>query len=337
MRHSTFGAARRLACAALVGIALTGLAACSSTGGRQNEPAGQPAASGQATTPRLKIAMVTHAPTGDTFWDMVQKGAQAAAAKDNVELRYAGDVDAGKQALLLQNAIDSKVDGIAVTLARPEAMADGMAKAKAAGIPVVVLNAGLDDWKRLGGLAFFGLDIKASGVMSGDLLAKQGGKHAICVIQAQGVDVLEALCDGAKQGFTTGTTENLYVEGSDLPSVQSTLTAKLQQDPSIDSIITLNAPIGLAAVQAEDTAGSTAKITTLNMTRDLVEPIKSGKIIGAIDQQGWLQGYEAVDSLWLFKTNANILGSGQPVLTGPTLVNKDNVDTITQYVDLGTR
>jgi simple sugar transport system substrate-binding protein len=332
-----FGTARKAACATLVGIAVAGLAACSSSGGKQDEQAGQPAAAGQATTPRLKFAMVTHSPTGDTFWDMVQKGAEAAAAKDNVELRYAGDVDAGKQAVLLQNAIDSKVDGIAVTLARPDAMADGMAKAKAAGIPVVVLNAGLDDWQRLGGLAFFGLDIKASGVMSGDQLAKQGGKNAICVIQAQGVDVLEQLCAGAKQAFTTGTMENLYVEGSDLPAVQSTLTAKLQEDPSIDSIVTLNAPIGLAAVQAEDIAGSKAKITTLNMTHDLVEPIKSGRIIGAIDQQGWLQGYEAVDALWLNKTNANILGSGQPVLTGPTLVNKDNVDTIIQYVDQGTR
>jgi simple sugar transport system substrate-binding protein len=338
MRHSGIaGTAKRAMFAALVSsVALAGVA-CSSQGGAQRQQAGPAASTGQATTPRMVFAMVTHSPTGDVFWDLVRKGAEAAAAKDNVELRYAGDEDATKQATLLQNAVDSKVDGIAVTLTKPDQMADGMNKAKAAGIPVVALNAGLDDWQRLGALAFFGLDIKASGVMAGDQLAKQGGKHAVCVIQEQGSVVLENLCAGAKQAFASGTMENLQVTGSDLTSVQATLTAKLQQDKSIDGIVTLNAPIGLAAVKAEADAGSTAKITTLNMTKDLVDPIKSGKIIFTIDQQGWLQGYEAVDSLWLNKTNANILGSGQPVLTGPTLVNKDNIDTVSQFVDQGTR
>jgi simple sugar transport system substrate-binding protein len=338
MRHTAaFGRTRKVAYAALVGIAAIGLAACSSQGGAQNQPAGSGAAGGQASTPRMTFAMVTHAPQGDTFWDMVQKGAQAAAATDNVELESAGDNDASKQATLLHNAIDSKVDGIAVTLTKPDAMAEGMAKANAAGIPVVALNSGLDDWKRLGALAFFGLDIKASGVASGGQLAKAGSKHALCVIQEQGSVVLESLCDGAKQAFTSGTMDKLYVNGTDLPTVQATLSSKLRQDPSIDGIATLNADIGLAATQAEADAGSTAKVTTLNMTKDLVAPIKSGKILATIDQQGWLQGYEAVDALWLNKTNANVLGSGQPVLTGPTLITKDNVDTITQYVDKGTR
>ena len=59
--------------------------------------------------------------------------------------------------------------------------------------------------------------------------------------------VLEALCKGAKQGFGSGTMENLYVAGIDLPTVQATLSAKLTHDPSIDSIVTLGAPIALAA------------------------------------------------------------------------------------------
>jgi sugar phosphate isomerase/epimerase len=35
---------------------------------------------GSADTPRIKIAMVTHAPVGDTFWDLIRKGAEVAAA-----------------------------------------------------------------------------------------------------------------------------------------------------------------------------------------------------------------------------------------------------------------
>ncbi len=70
--------------AVAVAAALT-LAGCSSSSGgkkAQEEEAGVPA--GKAGTPRMTIALVTHAPAGDTFWDTVRKGAQTAAAKDNV-------------------------------------------------------------------------------------------------------------------------------------------------------------------------------------------------------------------------------------------------------------
>lgn len=322
-----------LSAAAVGGVVFT-LAACS--GGGAAPQTGSDAPAGQADTPTMKIAMITHGPTGDPFWDMVQKGAEAAAKKDNVDLEYTGDGDSAKQATLLQTAIDKKVDGIAVTLANPEAMSGGMAAAKAAGIPTVVVNAGLDDWKKQGALSFFGLDIQSSGVQSGEVLGKAGGKRGICVIQEAGNKVLDELCKGAASGFG-GAMETLQVNGTDMPSVESTLQAKLAQDKDIDSIVTLNSDIGLAALSAEKTAGSSAKITTLNMSKDLVEPIKSGAILATIDQQGWLQGYSAVDALWLYKYNANIVGSGQPVLTGPTLITKDNIDVVAPLVERGTR
>ena len=327
------GVVRKALLAGVVGSAVFGLAACSGGGA---QPASGDAPAGKADTPTIKIAMVTHGPPGDPFWDMVQKGAKAAAAKDNVDLEYTGDNDAPKQAVLMQTAIDKKVDGIAVTLANPEAMSGGMAAAKDAGIPVVVLNAGLDDWKKQGALSFFGLDIQSSGVQSGEELAKAGGKKGVCVIQEAGNKVLDELCKGAASGFG-GSMATLQVNGTDMPSVESTLQAKLAQDKNIDSIVTLNSDIGLAALSAEKLAGSSAKITTLNMSKDLVAPIKSGEILATVDQQGWLQGYSAVDALWLYKYNANIVGSGQPVLTGPTLITKDNIDQVAPLVERGTR
>ena len=63
----------------------------------------------------MTVAMITHQAPGDTFWDIIRKGAEAASAKDNVELQYSNDPDATKQAQLIQAAIDKKVDGIAVT------------------------------------------------------------------------------------------------------------------------------------------------------------------------------------------------------------------------------
>jgi simple sugar transport system substrate-binding protein len=337
MAHdTTFGPFRRLAVGAVaLGVALAAVA-CSNTGGK-TESAGGGTGAGQANTPRMTVAMITHGVPGDEFWTIVQKGAEAAAAKDNVDLRYNADPDSSKQATLVQNAIDSKVDGIALTLAKPEAMAGAIAAADAAGIPVVGFNSGVNDWQKLGAQSFFGLDISGSGVMSADQLVKAGAKRGICIIQEQGQVALEEMCQGAKQGFTSGPMDVLYVNGADTPSVEATVTAKLQQDPSIDGIVTLGNGIALAAEKSLETTGSTAKMTTLNLTKEIVPLIKSGKLLAAIDQQGWLQGYLAVDSLWVYKNNTNVLGGGKPVLTGPTLIDKDNIDKVSPFIDAGTR
>ena len=204
---------------------------------------------GQADTPRFTVAMVTHGPPGDTFWDLIRKGAETAAAKDNIELKYSAELQGPDQANLVQNAVDSKVDAIAVTLARPEALKPALQQRQsAAGIPVVAFNAGIDDWKAAGAKAYFGQDEKISGEAAGKRLAAEGAKKVVCVIQDQGNVALESRCAGVKAGFG-GAVENLNVNGTDMPSVQSTITAKLQQDPSIDYIVTLGAPIALTAVQ----------------------------------------------------------------------------------------
>ena len=96
--------------------------ACSSTGGKKAEESAAGITAGKADTPAITIAMITHAAPGDTFWDIIRKGAESASAKDNVTLKYSTDPDSGKQATLIQTAIDSKVDGIAVTLPDPPAL-----------------------------------------------------------------------------------------------------------------------------------------------------------------------------------------------------------------------
>lgn len=67
-------------------IGVIGLSACSSTGGRPRDT-GSGMGAGTADTPRMTIAMVTHEAPGDSFWDLVRKGAETAAKKDNLELR----------------------------------------------------------------------------------------------------------------------------------------------------------------------------------------------------------------------------------------------------------
>lgn len=314
------------------------IAGCSSeSGGKKSEEGGGNASAGKADTPRMKVALVTHQAPGDTFWDIVRKGAEAAAAKDNIELIYSADPNAGNQANLVQNAINQKVDGIAITLAKPDAMKDVVAKAEKAGIPVVGINSGLTDWKNLNLLQFFGQDETVSGEAFGKKLNEVGSKKAVCVIQEQGNVGLEQRCAGVKKTFE-GDTQILNVNGADMPSVKSTITAKLKQDKGIDYVVTLGAPVALTAVQSVDDAGSKAKIGTFDLNKELTNAISSGDIEFAVDQQPYLQGYLAIDGLWLYKNNGNYSGGGeQPVLTGPAFVDKSNVEQISKFAAKGTR
>ncbi|MGR6973741.1 sugar ABC transporter substrate-binding protein [Streptomyces cynarae] len=314
------------------------VAGCSSSsGGKKAEDASSNLSAGKASTPRMTVALVTHQAPGDTFWDIVRKGAEAAAAKDNIKLVYSSDPNAGNQANLVQNAIDQKVDGIAVTLAKPDAMKDVIGKATQAKIPVVGLNSGVSDWKKLGLLEFFGQDETVAGEAFGKRLNELGAKNTVCVIQEQGNVGLTQRCDGLKKTFT-GKTQILYVNGTDMPSVKSTISAKLKQDSSIDYVATLGAPYALTAVQSVSDAGSKAKVATFDLNKDLTNAIKKGDIQFAVDQQPYLQGYLAIDSLWLYKNNGNYSGGGeQPVLTGPAFVDKSNVDTIATFAANGTR
>ncbi|MDT7574579.1 MAG: simple sugar transport system substrate-binding protein, partial [Pseudonocardiales bacterium] len=132
-------------------------------------------------------------------------------------------------------------------------------------------------------------------------------------------------------------TENLQVTGTDIASEQQTIGAKLQQDPSITYVVTLGAPIALAALQAAQGASSKAKIVTFDLNADVANDIKAGTIEFSIDQQPYVQGYMAVQALWLNLTNGNDLGGGKPVLTGPSFVDKTNIEKIATYAANNTR
>ena len=339
MDRSSHPRSRRFApVVAVAAAAALTLAGCSSSsGGKKSEEGAADASAGKATTPRMTVALVTHQAPGDSFWDTVRKGAEAAAAKDNIKLIYSADPNAGNQANLVQTAIDQKVDGIAVTLAKPDAMKGVIGKADKAGIPVVGLNSGLSDWKQFNMLEFFGQDESVAGEAFGKKLNEVGAKHALCVIQEQGNVGLTQRCDGVEKTFD-GKLDVQNVNGADKPSVKSTLTAKLKQDSSIDYVVTLGAPFALTAVQSVSDAGSKAKVATFDLNKELISAVKSGDIQFAVDQQPYLQGYLAVDGLWLYKNNGNYSGGGeQPVLTGPAFVDKSNVDKVAEFAAKGTR
>jgi len=329
---------KRAVGATLLMVVILVLAACSATGGKKAAEQAQNVVAGHATTPHYTIAMITHAGPGQSFWDTERYGGVAAATKDNFTLRYAADPDPTKQATLIQDAINSKVDGIAVTDPNPGALCPTIRKARAAGIPVTMFNAGSANWQQCGAMEYFGQDEQIAGVAAGKRLAAAGKKNVLCVLHAQGQIQLEARCAGVKQGLgSEGAMTKLYVNGQSPSDELSTMTAALTKATSTDAVITLDAQVALIALQAMQQAHSSAKLYTFDTNAASIAKIKSGAIQWAVDQQPYLQGYEAIDSLWLFLTNGNVLGGGQVVLTGPSFVDVSNVAAVAKYAARGTR
>ena len=314
--------------ASLAVVALT-LAGCASEqgGAQEQADAGGGGGAGGVDTPEITIAMITHEAPGDTFWDFVRQGAQNAAAKNNVNLNYSNDPQSGNQANLVQNAIDQGVDGIAVTLAFPDALQSGVQAAMDAGIPVVAFNSGLDNWSDMGVPMYFGQDEGIAGAAGAERLNEEGAEHVLCVIQEQGHVALEARCGGVQDNFQNQTTL-LYVQGTDMPSVQSSITSQLQEDPSIDTVMTLGAPFAMTALQSVDQAGSDATVVTFDTNDRLLQAIADGEVPWAIDQQPFVQGYLAIDSLWLNVHYGRTIGGGENVLTGPAFIDDTNIDAV---------
>jgi simple sugar transport system substrate-binding protein len=285
----------------------------------------------------LTFAMVTHSDEG-SFWSVVKKGAQQAAKDEGVKLIWSpSNNDPQKEAQLIDAAISQKVDGLAVSVPNADAIKGSLAKAKAAGIPIITLNSGAEDFKDLGAITHVGQTETIAGKAAGEKLKAAGVKKVLCVIHEQNNIGLEQRCQGVKQGFG-GNVTNQQVKGTeDIATTQTEIKSKLQADKSYDAVITLNPDIAAAAKTAIKGASSNAKLATFDLSPQIIKDIKNGDALFAVDQQQYLQGYLPIVFLKLYKNNANTIGGGLPVLTGPGFVDKSNAATVEKLAGQGTR
>lgn len=285
----------------------------------------------------LKFAMVTHSDEG-SFWSVVKKGAQQAAKDEGVQLTWSpSNNDPQKQAQLIEAAISEKVDGLAVSVPNASAIKGALAKATEAGIPIITLNSGAEDFQDLGAITHVGQTEGIAGEAAGAKLKEAGAKKVLCVVHEQNNIGLQQRCDGVKKGFGAAVT-NQQVKGTeDIATSQTEIQSKLQADKSFDAVMALNPDIASAAVTAVKGAGSQAKVATFDLSPKVIGNIKNGDVLFAVDQQQYLQGYLPVVFLTLFNTNANTVGGGLPVLTGPGFVDKTNADTVEKLAEEGTR
>ncbi|WP_330272067.1 sugar ABC transporter substrate-binding protein [Lentzea sp. NBC_00516] len=316
---------------ALAGVAL--LAACSgptgtNTSNTQNNSA--------PATGDLKVAVITHGTAGDAFWSVVKVGAEDAGKQLGVGVTYNSDGDPGAQAKLIDNAVSQKVGGIVVSMANPDALKTSIENAVKAGIPVITINSGSAKSAEFGAMAHVGQEESIAGEEAGKKLKAAGKTKLLCVIHEAGNSGLNQRCDGARTGFG-GAVENLQVDISNPTDIEARIKAKLQSDTAVDGVLALNPQVAVNAASAIKGAGSKAQVATFDLNADVVSSIKAGEVLFAVDQQQYQQGYLPIVMLKLFKDNANTLGGGKPVLTGPGFVDKSNVDKVAEYAKNGKR
>jgi len=306
----------------------------------QPTEAAAPTEAPQVAQSNLVFGLAVHSnPAEDSFWGVVQKGAQDAADTYGVTLKSGGSGDPSDQAQLVETYVSDKVDGIIVSLANPDAMKDSLQRAKDAGIPFITINSGVDVYKELGAITHVGQTEFVAGQGAGEQFNNAGLKSVLCVIHEEGNIGLEQRCDGLEDTFQ-GKVErfNVATTGTrDLAGTSASIQDKLTAASDVDGILTLNPDIAGAALDAIKAAGRDVKLATFDLSPAVLDAIDAGDVMFAVDQQQYLQGYLPVVFLYLYNVNLNTVGGGQPVLTGPGIVDKSNAAQVKELAAQGTR
>lgn len=298
-------------------------------------------AAGDGGSADLTFGVAVHDNPGESgFWNVVQTGAEAAGEELGVEVSVQGDADAAIQADQVRNFVASGVDGIVVSLANPDAMAAPIQEAVAAGIPVITINSGVDQWQELGAITHVGQTETVAGEGAGERLNEEGLTHVLCIVHEEGNIGLDQRCSGLESTFS-GTVERFNVGSTGVQDIQGTQSAilnKLTDDDSVDGMMALNPDIAVAARDARSEAGrDDVALATFDLSPDVLSAIDSGEMLFAVDQQQYLQGYLPIEFLKLYSENLNTVGGGQPVLTGPGFVDESNAAQVIDLAEQGTR
>jgi simple sugar transport system substrate-binding protein len=285
----------------------------------------------------FSFAVVVHDEPAGTFWGVVKNGAEQAAQDLGVSVTVQGSGEPQEQADQVEAAIAQEVDGIAVSLANPDAMRGPLQSAADAGIPVVTLNSGLNDWADLGAITHVGQDEIIAGRGAGERLNEAGVTKIICAIHEVGNVALDERCAGVEETFQ-GEVVREQIDINDPVASQSTISSALESDQEIDGVLTLNPDMGTtAALPAIQESGRDVRLATFDLGTEVLQGIMDGTILFAVDQQQYMQGYLPIVFLTLFKENLNTAGGGQPVLTGPGFVTEENAEQVLELTEQGTR
>jgi simple sugar transport system substrate-binding protein len=283
----------------------------------------------------MRFVVVSHGQASDPFWSVVKNGVDQAAADlgVNVEYRAPGTFDMVQMAQIIDAAVASQPDGLVVSIPDAEALGDSIRNAVASGIPVVSMNSGSDVREELGVAVHVGQTEYEAGLGGGKRMKDAGVTKAICVNQEVGNVALDTRCEGFTDGLEGGSVEVLSVT-MDPTEVGNAVQAYLTANPDTNGVLTLG-PTGaeptLAALEQVEMLDQ-VKFGTFDLSPAVLEAIDQGKMMFAIDQQQYLQGYLPIQLLKLHELYG-LMPAGT-VMTGPGFVTQENA---AQVIDLSAK
>jgi simple sugar transport system substrate-binding protein len=297
------------------------------------------AAFGATEQAAVKVAVVTHGDTG-SFWSVFKKGVDQ-AAKDlksrgvSVTQVYANN-DVPKQVGGINAAIAAKAKIIATSVPDASALKGALTNASKRGIVVITVNSGLGAFDSLPTyMVHVGQTEDIAGQGAGKQFKAVGAKKVLIVIHEASNSALVQRANGVKKILGGGAVQVLTIPNAkaDIPGTKTKVAAAFKANKSLDSFLALDPDVTIPCL---DVIPKGTKAGTFDVGGSIKE-IQRGRMLFAIDQQQYLQGYLPVVFAVLYSTNLNTVGNGAPVLTGPGIINKANAARVAALAKKGTR
>ena len=241
-----------------------------------------------------------------------------------------------KQVSGINAAIAGGAKVIATSVPDASALKDPLAKAAAKGIVIITVNSGLGEFDDLSTYeVHVGQTEDIAGQGAGKQFKKAGAKKVLIVIHEASNSGLQQRADGVKKIMGSSAVKVLTIPNakSDIPGTKAKVKAAFTADRKLDGFLGLDPDV---TIPCTDVVKAGTKVGTFDVGGS-IKLIQSGKMMFAIDQQQYLQGYLPVVFAMLYATNLNTVGNGAPVLTGPGIINKGNAARIAALAAKGTR
>jgi len=293
---------------------------------------------GSAVAQDMRFVVVSHGQASDPFWSVVKNGVDQAAEDLGVTVEYRSPdgFNMVQMAQIIDAAVASQPDGLVVSIPDAEALGDSIRNAVASGILVVSMDTGSDVAEELGVSVHVGQTEYEAGLGGGKRMKEAGVSKAICVNQEVGNVALDLRCEGFTDGLEGIPVEVLSVS-IDPTEVSNAVQAYLTANSDTDGILTLGptaAEPTLAALEEVEMLDQ-VKFGTFDLSPGVLEAIDAGKMLFAIDQQQFLQGYLPIQLLRLHALYG-LMPAGV-VMTGPGFVTQENAAQVIELSAKGIR
>jgi len=296
------------------------------------------AAPAMADDSAIKIAVVTHGQSSDTYWTVVKKGVDDAAKLMGVTVTYQAPqtTDMVAEARMIDAAVAQKVDGLVVSIPDADALDKSVKAAADAGIPVIVIDSGEEEVAKTGAKLFVGTtNYFEQGQRAAKQLMAAGVTKGVCANHEAGNLVNESACDGFIKVF--GANGDRVEVSLDPTDTAGRMKAYLSAHPDVTGILALGAPSAGNIVAALRDAGTLSKykIGNFDVSPDTLTPLSKNEILFSFDSQQYMMGYLPIVMLTL-NAKYGLLPINN-IYTGPNAVTANDVSKIQELSKQGIR